>query len=231
LDKVFSVYAQQQHFLDEQLDDVCPREAFIRDLCTEMDEWIEQGEQLIVALDANEDLRSGPVAMAFKQRDMREVLLMRHGRNAPPTMDNGSSVINGIWATPAIGIERGGYLVGGEAIPRTNHRCLWIDVSYETMYGHELPPVPRYAIRQLKLQDPRVVNKFTTAYREWIEQHGLAKRAFDLQTKSMYPLSQEDAAEYEWIDRMKIEGLRYADQRCRKLLMGEVPWSPQLQVL
>jgi hypothetical protein len=117
LDKVFSVYAQQQRYLDEQMDDVCPREAFIRDLCAEMDEWIEQGEQLIIALDANEDLRSGPVARAFKQRDMREVLLMRHGGNAPPTTDNGSSVIDGIWAMPAIGIERGGYLAGGEAIP------------------------------------------------------------------------------------------------------------------
>jgi hypothetical protein len=38
-----------------------------------MDEWIEQeGEQLIVALDANEDLHSRPVAMAFKQRDIDE---------------------------------------------------------------------------------------------------------------------------------------------------------------
>jgi hypothetical protein len=99
------------------------------------------------------------------------------------------------------------------------------------MYSHELPLVPRYAIRRLKLQDPWVVNKFTTAYREWIKQHGLAKRAFDLQTKSTYPLSQDDAAEYEWIDRMKIKGLRYADRCCRKLPMGAVPCSPQLQVL
>jgi hypothetical protein len=162
--------------------------------------------------------------------DMREVLLTRHGRNAPPTTDNGSSVIDGIWATPAIGIEHGGYLAGGEAIPRMNHRCLWIDVTYEMMYRHEIPLIAWYAIRQLKLQDPRVVNKFIMAYREWIEQHGLAKRAFLLQTRSMYPLSQEHAAEYEWIDRMKIEGLHYADC-CQKLSMGEVPWSPQLQVL
>jgi hypothetical protein len=138
--------------------------------------------------------------MAFQARNMREVLLMRHGRNAPPTTDNGSSVIDGIWATPAIGIERGGYLAGGEAIPRTNHRYLWIGVSYEMMYGHAIPPLARYAIRWLKLQDPRVVNKFTTAYREWIEQHGLAKRAFLLQTRSTYPLSPEHAAEYEWIN-------------------------------
>jgi hypothetical protein len=55
-DKIFSVYAQQQRFFNEQLDDICPREAFVRDLCKEIDRWLEQGEQLIVALDANEEL-------------------------------------------------------------------------------------------------------------------------------------------------------------------------------
>jgi hypothetical protein len=141
------VYAQQQRFFDEQLDDICPREAFVRDLCNEIDTWLEQGDQLIVALDANEELRRGPVSTAFKQRNLREVLLSRHGHNAPPTTDNGSAVIDGIWATPAIGIERGGYLAGGEAIPRTNHRCLWMDVTYETLYGHAIPPTVRYSIR------------------------------------------------------------------------------------
>jgi hypothetical protein len=68
LDKVFSVYAHQR-FFDNHLDDICPREAFIRDLCKELDEWIAQGDQVIVALDANEDLRRGPVATAFQERN------------------------------------------------------------------------------------------------------------------------------------------------------------------
>jgi hypothetical protein len=134
-DKTLSVYAQQQWYFDEQLDDICPREAFIRDLSEDLDNWIGQGEQVIVALDANEDLRRGPMSMAFQQCNMREVLLTRHGKNAPPTTDNGSAVIDGIWATPSISIECGGYLAGGEAIPRTNHWCLWVDVTYETLYG------------------------------------------------------------------------------------------------
>jgi hypothetical protein len=230
-DKIFSVYAQQQRFFDEQLDDICPREAFIRDLFAAMDTWIEQGEQVIVALDANEELRSGKIATAFHERNMKEVLLQRHGRSAPPTTDNGSAVIDGIWATPSIGIERGGYLAGGEALPRTNHRCLWMDVAYETIYGHTIPPMVRYSIRRLKLQDPRVVNRFNEAYRRWIEQHGLSQRAFNLQSTSKYPLTAQHAEEYEWLDQKKIEGLRHADYRCRKLPMGEVPWSPQLQVL
>jgi hypothetical protein len=54
--------------------------------------------------------------------------------------DNGSLEIDGIWATPSIWIEQGGYLADGQAMPRTNHRALWINVTYECMYGHILPP-------------------------------------------------------------------------------------------
>ena len=145
-DKIFSVYAQHQRFFYKQLDDICPREAFIRDLCAKIDLWIGQGEQLIVALDANKDLWRGPVATAFKECNMREVLLLQHGHNVPPMTDNGSAVINGIWVTPSIRIERGGYLAGGKAIPRTKHHCLWVDVTYETLYGHAIPPTIRYLI-------------------------------------------------------------------------------------
>jgi hypothetical protein len=41
----------------------------------------------------------------------------------------------------------------------------------------------------------------------------------------------QHAAEYEQLDQLKIKGLKYADRNCRKLPMGEVPWSLQLQVL
>ena len=69
-------------------------------------------------------------------------------------MDNGSAVIDGIWAMPSIGIECGGYLAGDDALPRTNHRCLWMDVMYETLYRHTILPMVQYLIWRLKLQDP-----------------------------------------------------------------------------
>ena len=118
------------------------------------EQWFEWGEQLIVALDANEALQNGPVATALQSHNLHEVLLTKHGQNAPPTTDNGSAVIDGIWATPSINIKQGGYLAGGEALPRMNHHCLRIDVTFEMLYGHVLPPIACYAIHWLKLQDP-----------------------------------------------------------------------------
>jgi hypothetical protein len=116
-DKSFSVYTQHQRYFDERNDDICPREAFIRDLSGELDHWLLTGDQIIIALDANEDMRTGAVATAFRSRHLREVILDRHGNNAPPTTDNGSTVIDGIWATPIIQIECGGYLAGGGGSP------------------------------------------------------------------------------------------------------------------
>ena len=40
-----------------------------------------------------------------------------------------------------------------------------------------------------------------------IDSHGLSSHAFTLQHNATYPLSLEHAAEYEWLDHMKIEGL------------------------
>jgi hypothetical protein len=44
--------------------------------------------------------------------------------------------------------------------PRTNHRALWIDVSYKCMYGHVFPPIVQPGARRLKLLDPRVVERY-----------------------------------------------------------------------
>jgi hypothetical protein len=46
-----------------------------------------------------------------------------------------------------------------------------------------------------------------------------------------YPLEPWLAEEYEWLDMMKMKGTELADQACRKLYMGGVPWCPVLQGL
>jgi hypothetical protein len=54
--KVHSVYTQHQHYFDEKQDDICPGEAFVRDLCEELDMWLAMGDQVVIALDSNDDM-------------------------------------------------------------------------------------------------------------------------------------------------------------------------------
>jgi hypothetical protein len=152
-----TVYAQHLQYFADKMRDVCPRTAFVVDLRREINTWMDQGDQVIVYLDANEDNHHGEVANMFKSLGLREVLFERHGFNAPATTDDGSLLIDVIWASRTIVIEGGGYLPTGAAILTTNHHGLWMDVSQVVAFGHAMPPVVRAAGRRLKTEDPHIV--------------------------------------------------------------------------
>jgi len=229
INNVFSVYAQHGRFFDLKKDDICPRQAFVRDIGKELDTWLHMGDQIVIALDANEDMRLGPVSEAFRKRGLREAIMERHGRNVPAMTDCGTDAIDGIWASKTITILCRGYLACGDLIPRTNHRALWMDVRYRVLYGHISPPIARAQARRLKLQDPRIVQQFNDKYRQLIMQYKLNERAFDLEKRSSYPPTQDMVEAYENLDSDKIVCVRIADKACRKLKMGGVPWSVGLQ--
>jgi uncharacterized protein YecE (DUF72 family) len=65
-----SVYRQQQRFFYDHNDDRCPRVAFLQDLAKETKKWIAAGDQVILMMDANGDVRDPEIA-----RLVREVLL------------------------------------------------------------------------------------------------------------------------------------------------------------
>ena len=125
------------------------------------------------------------------EKGMSDAVMALHGMNAPPTTDFGSSVIDGLWVSPTLQPSEAGYLACGEAVPRTDHRCLWFDISYQNMYGHILPALPTFRARRLKLNDPRVVKKFNDAYEKFISTNKLDQRPFALQQRCTYPMSQE----------------------------------------
>jgi hypothetical protein len=79
--------------------------------------WTETGDQIILMIDApNEDNRN--FAQAIQATGLRLVLLECHGQNAPATYNGGTDPIDGIFASPSIGmILIGGYLEFGLFTP------------------------------------------------------------------------------------------------------------------
>ena len=152
-----SVYAQQKCTLNLRNDRRCPREAFWDDILKEIATWQEEGDQVVLMLDANQDVRDQVIKNKLATVQMREILLERHGQDAPNTYNRGRLPIDGIFATPAIDIIKGGYHGFGDTIP-SDHRCLWFDVSYTTAFGHDLPKTVHAKARRLKMEDPRTVS-------------------------------------------------------------------------
>jgi hypothetical protein len=124
-------------------------------LVEEIEKWTEAGDQIILMIDAYEDIRN--FANAIQATGLREVLLERHGQNALATYNGGTDPIDGIFASPAsIDILIGGYLEFGFG-PHTDHRGLWLDIHFQIAFGHVMPAIATAQARCLKTKDPRIL--------------------------------------------------------------------------
>ncbi len=100
----FTVYSQHRLYFNSILDHICPRTAFVQDLCKEIEIFKAEGDHIILILDGNADIRVGELQVSLENCHLREVLLERHGVNCPSTYrrNHQNIPIDGIWASPGI---------------------------------------------------------------------------------------------------------------------------------
>jgi hypothetical protein len=82
--------------------------------------------------------------------------------------------------------------------------------------------------RRLKTGDPRVVQRFNTEYTNYIKYHKLHSKVYQIEKEMGAYLTPHQAASYEQILLMRNKGMLLAERRCRKLRMGMVPYSTEL---
>ncbi len=82
-------YQQHRHFLVTQLKDLtCPRKRFHDDLMSQLEKWREEGDCLVVCLDANEDIYKKSLRKSLTKQEglnMLEVVGEFTGRKIGPT--------------------------------------------------------------------------------------------------------------------------------------------------
>jgi hypothetical protein len=160
-----SYLQQQRHFLrnDNTKD---PLEILQADICQALDSWVQNGEHVVLMLDANQDIQSGSLSKAFIERGLQEAIISRHDELNPPvpTYNRGSNPIDGIFTTLDITQARSGYLAFGEGL-ESDHRVAWLDIPYEVAFGHNPPHLHKLEPSRLSLQDPQLVAKLLMATR------------------------------------------------------------------
>ena len=60
-----SVWNQQKAHFETKDDDRCPRAIFTDDMLKEIRNWKEEWDQIVIGIDANEDVHTGKLAKAF----------------------------------------------------------------------------------------------------------------------------------------------------------------------
>ena len=133
--------------------------------------------------------------------------------------------IDCVFGTANFSAIRGGYLSYSRLLG-DGHRGIWVDIPKYLIYGYN-PPLPIFpSARRLKLIDPRVVEKYLTYLHCSMRDNDLFHRMDELHRDAIFPLSQRLIEEYEEIDMLVCRLMVEAEEQCRKLRTGTIPWSP-----
>lgn len=137
-----TVYTQHNAYFHSINRNICPRRAFVVDLIEELIRIKEQGDHILLLIDGNSNMKNSDLASAVTQSHLKEMILDRHGTSGPAThkRNSTSTPTDGIWASPGLQIDNGGYFGYDEVFHNTDHHCLWIDISFLCAFGHNMPP-------------------------------------------------------------------------------------------
>jgi hypothetical protein len=89
-----------------------------------------------------------------------------------------------------------------------------------------MPPIVR--CQTVKGRGPTVTFRYTTEFRAYLNKYD-SPLVYGLCMQITVPPAAQ-ATEWEYLDSMHDRMLT-AERNCRKLRMGEIPWSPQYQLI
>ena len=225
-----TVYSQQKSYFDDRDIEGQPKDIMLDELCGEITKWQEEGDRIILMMDVNEHVDNDNISTTFENMGLTEAIIGRHQEDAgyQATFNRGRDPIDGIFVSQELHIQSAGYLPFGES--PSDHRGLWIKLKEEDVFGYSMEKIDPPLARRLTLEDPRVVNKWIDIYKTFLLNNKVIHRAFKLQVSIEQGLWNETSEkEYEVIRNLRKQGIQLADSKCRKLHMGEVPWSMTLQ--
>jgi hypothetical protein len=105
---------------------------------------------------------------------------------------------------------------------------LWIDVPINLALGYLPSTIAQPSPKRLILQDPRITTKYNKLLQDFLKKYDVLNQIQTLENEINGKMSLAQISKYNQLDRIRIQATQHAQQRCRKLRMGAVPYSPQL---
>jgi hypothetical protein len=175
-----------------------PRDQVVDDLITFIKTNQEQGFEILLAADANENMRAltqhrgfGKLLQACQLKDLHAHLPLT------ATHADGSTPIDCILGSSKISdhVIRAGYTEFYEVL-ESDHRGLFIDIDAEAFYGSKNQDITRPAARMLKSTDKKTVAKYLRLVKEQLGD--VPKILKDIDETAQSP--EEAKARYDTID-------------------------------
>lgn len=218
-----SVWNQQRYLLDQENVPTDPINLFDQDLRKFAKDCLEAGEKIVLGIDANTDTRTGNFPEMLRSIGLLNIFQHKFGNDIPATYARGSLPIDGIFVSPALLDSHAGFLP-----ILCDHRILWIDVPVQVALGRSMAKLPIMKPQRLILQDPRIVQRYITILEGLLEIKEVDAKLDEVQKLFQEDNSHEAIRQFNLIDDIRTQSILIADRKCRKLKMGQVPFSPAL---
>jgi hypothetical protein len=228
--KLNSGTTYQQHrryFITQQKDLSCPRIRFREDLVKKLKQWREQGDKLIVCLDANEDIYMKSIGKALTDTEglnMAEAVGEFTGKKISPTFFRGSKPIDGIWTTPDIIVTHTCVMPAGYGVG--DHRLFVIDMQASSLIGEKPMKVQRFTSRRLNNKvSSGATRKYVARLETSIARHRIIERMGELHENCHS--KKKFRQRMNRLDQESMELMTNAEKKCQKIKSGRIPFSPE----
>ena len=218
--------SQHHRYMLSQGDTRHSRDAILQDLATAVTQYHDEGEQVIVMMDCNEDVRSPSIKAFMRSIGLKEAITNGREEAAQATHSRNCNLvpIDGCFISLSLQMHRGGYLPFDAF--GSDHRGLWFDIFNDNLFGFKIRDVPRHQARRMKCDLPWVKQKFIHDYKQLLREANLYQRIYYLQTLAQnLPWDESMSRELNTIMEIRERSILLADSKCRKLCMGGVDYS------
>ena len=234
----FTVYSQHEYYFNNTITANGyrnPRTAFFEDLDNSIKEWMAAGDQIILGIDANEDIHTGTTSTWTTAWGLVDALKQRHPtvtRVATCNKNMSNTPIDGIFISPGLNVQAAGMTGFGELYPDSDHRLLWVDIKLESLFGF-LPPTPaKRPINSLPIRDPKAIKKYNRYVKSQLDIHRITEKTFSLESKAMEgEFGQEEIETYNKILFIQNDIRRRARRLCRRFYTSQISYTDELGII
>ena len=199
--KFGSYYKQILRYIQRKGLRTNPKAMFREDLCRELRHWRSLGDQVLLMMDANENVLDGAMVkkMALSNIGMRAAVHSQTMGHGPKTHIRGSQSIDDIFFSPGLVVAGASYLPFCEDLG--DHRNPIADVTVDSLLGRNLPNIAPPKARKLSSKSPKSCNEYLSYWRIRLTNASCMTDYWRLQATKIltrWKISQENKRKMPW---------------------------------
>ena len=222
-----SSYQQhRRYFLKKEKDRTCPRTRFREDLIRQLKKWRDEGDRLIVCMDANENIYKKSIGKALTDSEglgMQDVVRSFTGEKIGATFFRGSTPIDCVWATSDVIVTGACVMPAGYGVG--DHRLFVIDFLTASIVGSRPPRVVRSGARRLNSNIEPAALRYEDKLEDQVVRNNVIQRVGKVHETSRS--KEEVKRRLDKIDNETKQYQKGAERRCRRIKSGRIPFSPE----